>query len=654
MTAATAAASATLAKPEVPVFDRWAPVYDAQANPLLSLEMRKATPFLPVINRADVLDVGCGTGRWLTQLEALYPVSITGVDSSPAMLERAREKVRSSTNLHQADGSRLPVKDHSCDFVVASFLLGYIQDLRGFARECARVLRSDGRMLISDMNPESAAKLGWRRSFYIDGERVDIDVHSPSLTEIIDIFKQRGFEVRILIEPSFEEPEKLIFEEAGKLCEYEKLVGVPAIYILTLQKQASFACSKSSTNSTSLQLANARICISHDTSREGVVVITDGRIQAIRGNVDKDKAALDLSDLILLPGLINAHEHLEFGLFPRLGRMAGAPHYQNSIEWAREIHQVHAPVIEQYRKIPRTDHLWWGAIRNLLCGVTTVCHHNPLHAELTVPDFPVRVVSDYGWSHSLAFDPNLAERFHASLRKQPFILHAAEGIDEESREEVSLLDRMHALDERTVLVHGLAFTAEEIALINRRGASLVLCATSNRFLFGKTLSRELLTLVDRVSLGSDSPITAAGDLLDEIRYLYTETGLDPKRIYEMITTASAEMLHLRDGEGRIAESGVADLIAVPEKQQTPALALSNLTFQDVELVLLRGRVQVASPRLFARLPSDLRLGMELVEVAGQQRWVRSPLERLFKIAEGVLGQRELLLAGREVRYVGTL
>jgi hypothetical protein len=46
--------------------------------------------------------------------------------------------------------------------------------------------------------------------------------------------------------------------------------------------------------------------------------------------------------------------------------------------------------------------------------------------------------------------------------------------------------------------------------------------------------------------------------------------------------------------------------------------------------------------------------MELVEVAGQQRWVRSPLERLFKIAEGVLGPRELLLAGREVRYVGTL
>jgi hypothetical protein len=111
---------------------------------------------------------------------------------------------------------------------------------------------------------------------------------------------------------------------------------------------------------------------------------------------------------------------------------------------------------------------------------------------------------------------------------------------------------------------------------------------------------------------------------------------------------------LRDGEGRIAESGVADLIAAPEKHQTPALALSNLTFQDVELVLLRGRVQVASPRLFARLPSDLRLGMELVEVAGQQRWVRSPLERLFKIAEGVLGPRELLLAGREVRYVGTL
>lgn len=157
-----------------------------------------------------------------------------------------------------------------------------------------------------------------------------------------------------------------------------------------------------------------------------------------------------------------------------------------------------------------------------------------------------------------------------------------------------------------------------------------------------------------MALGSDSPITAAGDLLDEIDYLYGQAGLNPDMIYSMVTTSPAEMFHLKDGQGRIAESGVADLIAVRGHYDTPARAISELTFGDVELVLLAGRVQMASPHLYARLPYHLRSGMELIEVAGHQRWIRAPLQALFASAECVLGQQKLLLAGREVRYLGTL
>ena len=173
-----------------------------------------------------------------------------------------------------------------------------------------------------------------------------------------------------------------------------------------------------------------------------------------------------------------------------------------------------------------------------------------MHADLTLHDFPIRVLSRFGWSHSLALDTQLAEKFQITPRDCPFILHAAEGIDEESRNEITLLDQMRVLDKRTVLVHGLACTANEISLINRRGASLVVCPTSNRFLFAKTLSRNLLSSIERVALGSDSPITAAGDLLDETRYLYAEIGLDPNTIYNMVTSNAAEILHLQDGQGR--------------------------------------------------------------------------------------------------------
>jgi cytosine/adenosine deaminase-related metal-dependent hydrolase/ubiquinone/menaquinone biosynthesis C-methylase UbiE len=642
------------AQSDANVFNRWAQVYDAQSNPLLLLEGRKAEPLLPSVRGGNVLDVGCGTGRWLTHLEALHPASLIGIDSSRAMLKHARKKVLPTTKLEHGHSSALPGEDASYTFVMASFLLSYVKDLQAFAFECARVVRPGGCLLLSDMHPVTAAERGWKRSFHVDGTTIDIAAHYRSLPEIITVFERNGFAVRVLIEPAFEGPERLIFEHAGKLAEYEELTEMPAIYILKLQMPGPCKPLRLPARSKTLQLTNARIGTSATTWRGGVVSIDDGRIAAIHVHADVTTPALNLQDYALLPGLINSHEHLEFGLFPKLGRPAGVLSYRNSTEWAEEIHQVHSGIIERYRQIPKKIQLWWGAIRNLLCGVTTVCHHNPLHEELTLPNFPVRILSRFGWSHSISFDPYVKEKFHRTPREQPFILHAAEGVDEASRSELSLLDQMQVLDERTVLVHGLACTAAEIALINQRGSSLVVCPTSNRFLFEKTLSRELLTSVERVALGSDSPITAAGDLLDEIDYLYAQAGVDPDVIYSMVGSSPAEMFQLKEGQGRIAESGVADLIAVRGHFDTPARAISELTFGDVELVLLAGRVQMASPHLCARLPYHLRSDMELIEVAGHQRWIRAPLQALVESAERVLGQKKLLLAGREVRYLGTL
>ena len=223
---------------EVNVFDRWAQVYDIQPNPLLTLEERKVTPLIPSVSGLDILDVGCGTGRWLVRLELLEPASLTGTDCSAAMLDRARPKVHSTTILESSENSELPGEDASYGLVLASFVLSYLTDVAGFARQCARVLRADGCLLISDMHPSTAAERGWSRGFHIDGAKIEIEAHSRTLMEIVSVFRESGFEVSVLIEPSFEEPEKPIFDDAGKLAEYEDLAGVPAIYILKLKKKS--------------------------------------------------------------------------------------------------------------------------------------------------------------------------------------------------------------------------------------------------------------------------------------------------------------------------------------------------------------------------------------------------------------------------------
>lgn len=102
------------AQPGASVFSRWAQVYDARTNPLLSLEERRAAPLLPPLHGGHVLDVGCGTGRWLTHLETLHPASLMGIDCSRVMLKHAREKVSSTTKLEHGHSSALPGKEASC------------------------------------------------------------------------------------------------------------------------------------------------------------------------------------------------------------------------------------------------------------------------------------------------------------------------------------------------------------------------------------------------------------------------------------------------------------------------------------------------------------------------------------------------------------
>src|ERR1700735_3674825 len=121
---------------------------------------------------------------------------------------------------------------------------------------------------------------------------------------------------------------------------------------------------------------------------------------------------------------------------------------------------------------------------------------------LLAPDFPIRVLSRFGWAHSLEMDPNLIHNFDHTPPNLPFILHAAEGVDSKSAQEIFDLDRMQILDERTVLIHGLAFDQKAVSILNRRRSALVICPTSNQFLFHHTPSSTLIRSLDKVVLGS--------------------------------------------------------------------------------------------------------------------------------------------------------
>ena len=628
------------------LFNDWAEVYDTQPNPLLQLEQRTLPPIMPSIKGIDVLDIGCGTGRWLKHIERLAPNSLTGTDASDAMLEKARATLAPNTALHLSDSTTIPVADGSADLILVSFVLSYLTDLDLFADECLRILRPGGHVLLSDMHPTTATERNWVRSFRLDGKRIELPAKPRSTTEIIAAFGRRGFQLHTLNEPAFAEHERHLFEQANKLAEYHELHSSPAIYIMKFVKAAETVplappartVRSSKHQPHALSLVNTIWAETPDHwSKTDLSTTGDGGI-------------LDLSGYVVLPGLINAHDHFEFSLFPNLGRLPGLPPFVNSTEWAEEIHRTHAELIRLHRQIPLNTRLWFGAIHNLLSGVTTVCHHNPLHPAMLAPDFPIRIVEEFDWAHSLTFAPDIVEGFIAGPESRPFIVHAAEGTDTRSRNELQSLDSKGLLRPRTVLVHGLALTEEDITLVNRRGASIILCPTSNQFLFGQTVAPYLLSSIERVALGSDSPLTAAGNLLDEIAFLRANHNVDSRSLYKLVTTNPAAILRLTHSEGRILADHPITVIAVRDTNTSPADTLANLTYAGIELVLIEGQVRLASQALYDRLPLQARTGLYRLEVGGHPRWIRAPLPDLFESAEQFLGKDNLRLGNKEVRY----
>jgi cytosine/adenosine deaminase-related metal-dependent hydrolase/SAM-dependent methyltransferase len=605
---------------------------------------------LPDVRGLDVLDAGCGTGRWLHQLSNRSPRRLFGVDISPAMLLLAAMKVDQRCDLRLGSCTAMPVSDCAADMVLSSFLVSYLNDLEAFAQEIDRVARPGATIFLTDMHPDTEASCNWKRSFQAG---IQIRGRGWSLQEIRRAFQARGFRPLALIEPAFSLEEKQIFEQCGRLDLYQSAAALPAIYVLQLRKPANSPRPRKVALNTAeaIRLTGARCALGPEAAAPTTVSIVGETIHSMQTTPRADKrfdssagSSLDLQGFLLLPGLINAHDHLEFSLFPNMG---DGP-YHNAAEWAHDIHSQQAPLIAQHRKVPQSTRLWWGGIRNLLCGVTTVCHHNPVTPELLEPGFPVRVVSEFGWAHSPSLEPHLAKKFAECQADLPFIVHAAEGVDEESMQEVFHLDRIDALDQRTVLVHGLACTPEAVSLINRRLAALILCPTSNEFLFHRSPSLAFIHSLNAAVLGSDSPLTAAGDLLDEIRFAHTRIGLDANSLYAMVTNRAAGVLRLRRGEGYLKPGSLADILVVRDTGLNPAETLAQLTIEQIELVMLAGRIQLAGQSLFERLPDVCKQGLQLLEVDGHRRWVRAPIDKLLAAGEEVLGS-DLRVSGRRVR-----
>ncbi|HZX72825.1 MAG TPA: amidohydrolase family protein [Cyclobacteriaceae bacterium] len=299
----------------------------------------------------------------------------------------------------------------------------------------------------------------------------------------------------------------------------------------------------------------------------------------------KNEQIFDFKNHFLYPGLINSHDHLEMNLYPKLG----TPPFNNYVEWANDIYKPAQSPLLEIQKVDIRDRLMWGGLKNLVSGVTTVIHHNPWHSLLGKRKFPVKVLKNFAWAHSLQFEKDILKCYPRKINT-PFIIHGAEGKDEFAFSEIAELDRLGLLKSNTVIVHAIAVREGDIELLANSDSSVVWCPASNLFMFEMTAPIQELKNKIKVALGTDSTLTGSSTLLDEIKVAAKTNLADARGIYNMVSSIPVEIFGLP--EVNIAPNQIADLFIAPIKANDYFENLQTLDPADMAMVLIQGEIRL--------------------------------------------------------------
>jgi ubiquinone/menaquinone biosynthesis C-methylase UbiE len=144
-----------------------------------------------------VLDIGCGPG-FVTLLFAERAQEVIGLDLTPALLERARQRQekRGLKNVHfiEGDAERLPFPDDSFTLVVSHKALHHFANPQRILAEAYRVLKPHGRLLLGDtISSDDSVKSNVHNE--IERLRDPSHVKMYGLRELKELVSSAGFRV---------------------------------------------------------------------------------------------------------------------------------------------------------------------------------------------------------------------------------------------------------------------------------------------------------------------------------------------------------------------------------------------------------------------------------------------------------------------------
>ncbi len=180
-------------------YRRWAPVYDYTFG-LVAKEGRRHAVDILNSREGRLLEVGVGTGLSLPDYKP--HLEVVGIDLSPEMLEKARERVANGglghvTGLHEMDASDLRFPDASFDTVVAMYVMTVVPDPEAVMRELSRVTKPGGEVMLVNHFSQREGVRGWverRMAPFADkiGWRSVFDVSRVTVCDDLELVEHKA------------------------------------------------------------------------------------------------------------------------------------------------------------------------------------------------------------------------------------------------------------------------------------------------------------------------------------------------------------------------------------------------------------------------------------------------------------------------------
>ena len=323
-----------------------------------------------------------------------------------------------------------------------------------------------------------------------------------------------------------------------------------------------------------------------------------------------EQRQIEANGALLLPGIVNSHDHLDFNSYPRLANRK----YQNYKEWGEDIQLSNQESIARVRKIPLSLRVRWGMYKNLLNGFTTVVNHGN---KLDIQDGFVEVLQDHPSIHSVSFEKNWKRRLRNPFGgSRAFVMHLGEGIDQMAKAEINEVIKTNIFRKKIIVVHGVMMDADQAACF----AGLIWCPSSNYFLFGQTANIPSLLGKTTVVFGTDSTLTSTWNAWEQFREALKGNQVSEEELMHMLTGQACSLFNLRSS-GKIVK-GQKDLLLLRNNQ-----SVFNSNPKDILLVLRDGMVRMIDPAIGSQVETD-RKGFSRIRMGGSEKWVEGNLNEL--------------------------